>query len=115
MKIDQPFLDIAPATPSAIPLAAKKKTDDPARIHEAAQQFEGFLISQIMKTMSSSGSFLGTEDDQAGSTAIDMAEEQFAKALSSRGGLGLAKMVEAGLQSSSAKPPVNPTAQKLAE
>jgi Rod binding domain-containing protein len=97
-----------PAAPS------QKKPDDPARIHEAAQQFEGFLISQIMKTMSSSGSFLGTEDDQAGSTAIDMAEEQFAKALSSQGGLGLAKMVEASLQSSSVKP-ASIAAQKLTE
>jgi Rod binding domain-containing protein len=95
-------------------LTPEKKPDDPARIHEAAQQFEGFLISQIMKTMSSSGSFLGTEEDQAGSTAIDMAEEQFAKALSSQGGLGLAKMVEASLQSNSVKP-ASIAAQKLAE
>ena len=95
-------------------MAPEKKADDPVRIHEAAQQFEGFLISQIMKTMSSSGSFLGTEDDQAGSTAVDMAEEQFAKALSSQGGLGLAKMVEASLQSSSVKPS-STAGQKLAE
>ena len=100
------------------PAVNSKKPDDPARIHEAAQQFEGFLISQILKTMSSSGSFLGTEDDQAGSTAVDMAEEQFAKALSSRGGLGLAKLVEAGLQSSSIKPQGEPpavSAQALTE
>ena len=82
---------------TASPMPAPKKPDDPSRIHEAAQQFEGFLISQILKTMSSSGSFLGTDEDQAGSTAVDMAEEQFAKALSSGGGLGLAKLVEAGL------------------
>jgi Rod binding domain-containing protein len=85
--------------------ANPKTTDDPARIHEAAQQFESFLIAQILKSMSSSDSFLGTEDDQAGSTAVEMAEEEFAKSLSSRGGLGLAKLVEAGLQSS-AKPSV---------
>ena len=80
--------------------ANPKKPDDPKRIHEAAQQFESFLISQIMKSMSSSGSFLGTDDDQAGSTAIEMAEEEFAKSLSAQGGLGLAKMVEASLKSS---------------
>ena len=37
-------------------------------------------------------------DDQAGSLAVEMAEQQFAQAMSAKGGLGIAKLVTAGLE-----------------
>jgi len=77
------------------------RRDDPSRIHHAAQQFESLLVAQILKTArSDSEGWLGTGDDQAGSSAMEIAEEQLAQALSSRGGLGLSRMIEKGLTKS---------------
>ena len=77
--------------------------NDPARVRDAACQFEALLIGQLMKSVreSSSGWLSSGDEDQAGATATDMAEEQFAKALASQGGLGLARMVTAGLKKGS--------------
>ncbi len=75
--------------------------DDPSRIHHAAQQFESLLISQILKTAhDDSEGWLGTGDDQAASSAMGIAEEQLAQALSARAGLGLAHLIENGLTKS---------------
>jgi Rod binding domain-containing protein len=64
-------------------------------VESAAQQFEGLLLHQLLKSASSEdGSWMGTgEEDTAGIQAMDLAQQQFAAALSARGGLGLAKMV----------------------
>jgi Rod binding domain-containing protein len=75
--------------------------DDPDKIHRAAQQFESLLISQILKTAhGDSEGWLGTGDDQTASSAMGIAEEQVAQALSARGGLGLAPLIEKGLTKS---------------
>ena len=77
------------------------KKDDPAKIHGAAQQFESLLISQILKSAHGDDEgWLGTGDDQAASSAMGIAEEQLAQALSARGGLGLATLIEKGLTKS---------------
>lgn len=75
--------------------------NDPARVRDAACQFESLLIGQLMKSVrESSTGWLSDGEDQAGATATDMAEEQFARALARQGGLGLARLVVSGLQSS---------------
>ena len=63
------------------------------------------MLGQILKAShdSSDGGWLGTGDDQAGSLAVDMAEQQFAQAMSARGGLGFAKLITAGLERGAAK------------
>jgi Rod binding domain-containing protein len=72
---------------------------DPPRVRDAACQFESLLIGQLMKSArDSSTGWLSDGEDQAGATATDMAEEQFAQALARQGGLGLARMVVSGLQ-----------------
>ena len=70
---------------------------NPAKIHDAAQQFESVLIEQMLKTAreSGSGEWFGT--DQASEPLAEMAEQQFAQLLASNGGLGLAKLVVNGL------------------
>jgi flagellar protein FlgJ len=80
--------------PATRPVEAAAKTEDPAKIKQAAQQFEALLMGQILKEMSTaarSGS-LG-ESDSSTSSVLEMAQEQFAQALASRGGLGLTNMV----------------------
>jgi len=81
------------------------KTDDPSRIHEAAQQFESLLIGELLKTAHEAGGsgWLGTDDDDAGQTGIGFGEEQFSRMLASSGGLGLAPLIESGLKAEAAK------------
>ena len=80
------------------PVAAK---DNPAKVHDAAQQFESLLIGELLKSSRSGGGsgWLGTgEEDDAGQTAVDMAEQQFARMLASQGGLGMSKLIESGIR-----------------
>ena len=69
--------------------------NDPTRVKHAAQQFEALMISEMMKSIreSEENGPMAEEKDQAGSSAMQLAEEQFAQALASRGGLGLASML----------------------
>ena len=98
------FCHLAPISPAPYrarcePGAGRK--DDASKIHQASQQFESLLISQILKTAHGDDEgWLGTGDDQAASSAMAIAEEQFAQALSQRGGLGLAGLIEKGLTTS---------------
>ena len=67
------------------------------KLHEAAQSFEALMIGQMMKSEreSSDSGWLGSSgDDSSTTSAVEMAEQHFAKALAQGGGLGLAKMVE---------------------
>lgn len=79
--------------------AAPRPGDDPARIKDAARQFESLLIGQMLKSMTDSeGGWLGTGDDQSSASAMEYAQEIFAQSLSANGGLGLATLVEDGLK-----------------
>lgn len=73
---------------------------------EAARQFEALLIAQMLRTMreaGGSGGWLGTGEDSTADSAMQMAEEHLAAALSAQGGLGLARMLTTGLNSEAAK------------
>jgi len=84
------------------PAAPLSSADTPAKIQDAAQQFEGLLLAQILHSAHEEGSgWLGSGDDAAGSCAGDYAEQQLAMVLAQKGGLGLAKLIAAGLQKSS--------------
>jgi CheY-like chemotaxis protein len=103
--------NLPPATASLPQTGAEQ-----AKIEKAAKQFESLLIGQIMKSMHEAGSsgWMGGGDDQAGEAAMEMAEDQFAQALASRGGLGLARLIMQGLTARSAEPSeTQPPAQKL--
>ena len=77
--------------------------DSPEKIREAASQFEALLIGQILKSAhDEDGGWLGTGEDQTASSAMGLADEYFARAMASRGGLGLGKVVAAGLEKRSA-------------
>ncbi len=72
---------------------------DQKKVGEAAQQFEALLIGQMLKGMrNAEGGWLGTGEDEASSSAMEYGEEVFAQSLSANGGLGLAKLVVAGLE-----------------
>jgi Rod binding domain-containing protein len=81
----------------------KAKKDSPEEIAKAASQFEALLIGQLLQSARSGGDdgWLGTDEGDAGSTMTDMSEQVLSTALASKGGLGLAKLVEQGMQKSS--------------
>jgi Rod binding domain-containing protein len=90
------------------PTSAVLKPDSPVaptKIADAAKQFEALMLSEILKAShdSSDGGWLGTGEDHGSELALDMATQQFAQAMSAKGGFGLAKMVTDGLEQGTAK------------
>jgi Rod binding domain-containing protein len=87
------------AAHSAIASNSSNK-DSPAKIQQAASEFEGFFLAEVLKSAreaSGSGLTGETDDDEANTTMIELGEQQFAQALASSGGLGIAKMITTGL------------------
>jgi peptidoglycan hydrolase FlgJ len=79
--------------------AAARPPDNPAKVKDAAKQFEALLIGQMMKSMrDSEGGWLGTGDDDSSSSAMEYGQEIFAQAMAQNGGLGLANLIASGLQ-----------------
>jgi Rod binding domain-containing protein len=79
--------------------------DSPEKIRHAATEFESLMIGQIMKGMHEEDGegWLGTGEDQTASSAMGMADEYFAKAMASKGGLGLANMISKNLAANERK------------
>ena len=88
------------SSPNAIVSGTKPlPKDNPAKILDAARQFEALLIGQMMKSMhDSEGGWLGTGGDESASSAMEYGQEVFAQSMASNGGLGLASLIAAGLQ-----------------
>jgi len=92
------------AGPTITGLTNPVKKDSPEKIKEAASQFEALMIGQILKAAhgdSDEGAF-GGDVDPASASAMDFANEYFARSLASTGGLGLSKMIVEGLTRQSA-------------
>jgi Rod binding domain-containing protein len=87
--------------------ASPVKKDSPERIKDAASQFEALMIGQILKAAhgdSDEGAF-GGDADPASASAMDFANEYFARAMAAKGGLGLTNMIAAGLSKQAATAP----------
>jgi Rod binding domain-containing protein len=81
--------------------AAQRPQDSPERVREAASQFESLLIAQLLRSAreaGSAGGWLGSGEDASAESGMQLAEEQFARAIAEGGGLGLAKLIAEGLQ-----------------
>jgi flagellar protein FlgJ len=88
----------AGASPLSGTVGTPRPKDDPAKIKEAAHQFEALLIGQMMKSMrDSEGGWLGTGGDESSSSAMEYGQEIFAQAMAKSGGLGLADLITKGL------------------
>jgi len=87
-------------TIAPVPLhpAIQEQRDDPAKIQNAAEQFESLLIAQILRSAhATAASGLGGDEEQSDDAAMGLAEEQFAQALAANGGLGLSKLIVQGI------------------
>jgi len=75
----------------------------PANAKEAATQFEGMLIGEMLRSVheSNSGNLDGDEDsDSESDTAYSMAADQLAQIMARQGGFGIAKMLTEKLANS---------------
>jgi Rod binding domain-containing protein len=107
-------MDVASIS-TALGTAGIHTPDSPQKIHDAASQFEALLIGEVLKSAQSSDSkgWLGSDDgeDNSGASAMEFATDYFARAMASKGGLGLSRMIESGLTaraSSSSNPATQP-------
>lgn len=78
---------------------AKHGKDSPEEIQKAASQFEAVLIGQLLQSARSAtgNGWMDTDESEPGSNLTEMSEQALSSALASNGGLGLAKMITAGL------------------
>ena len=91
-------MPIAQSATAAQPPPTIPKDHDPAKIHDAAQQFEALLLGQILETISKDGGWLGSGEDSASSCANGFAQEQLAAMMAKQGGFGLSKLIAEGLE-----------------
>jgi flagellar protein FlgJ len=76
--------------------ATAPEAGKPKDAAEAAKQFEALMIGQMLRSAREDSS--DEEKDSTGSTMLDMADQQFAKLLADRGGLGLGTMIAKSLK-----------------
>jgi Rod binding domain-containing protein len=71
----------------------------PGTIKDAARQFEGLMIAQMLRmARDESAGWLGTGEDSTSSPAVGYAEEALAQKIADNGGLGLAAIVSRDLE-----------------
>lgn len=64
----------------------------------AAKDFEAILITQLLQSARGEGGWLGTGEDQSSDAAFGLGEQELAKSMAASGGLGIAKLIDQGLQ-----------------
>jgi Rod binding domain-containing protein len=85
---------MAPTSPKG---ESSSNPDSLAKTRGAAEQFEALLIASMLQTCRQGDGWFGSGGDSASDTAMGYAEEHFARALAAQGGLGIARLVLAGL------------------
>ncbi len=109
------------STTFASPLAAgesqaertAKATRDGKRVDQAATDFEGLLVAQMLRyaRQAGDGGWMGTGEDKSSESMIELAEESLARMMASKGCLGLASMMKQGVLAEAApmtQPPEGP-------
>jgi Rod binding domain-containing protein len=89
-----------PGPTNALRTAAHQEpAPEQRKVQKAATDFEALLIAQMLRSAHGEGAGSWSGDgDAAGSSLVDLSEQQFAQALAEHGGLGIGKMVLAGLK-----------------
>ena len=92
-----------------LPAASAPATDHPAAIRDAAEKFEALLVGQLLRSVREAGgeNWTGAED-KASESLMEMAEQQLAQVLASRGGMGLGRLIARDLGTRVAQPATAP-------
>jgi len=90
--MNDPILNIAALSSQKIDGAKGTDSPSPARVKEAAEEFEAIFLSQILATMTQE---LGGAGGVAGDNDIyrDMFTKEVAKMISRTGGIGVADVI----------------------
>jgi Rod binding domain-containing protein len=91
----------ASAALDAIGSMDRGQSGSDSKVTHAAKDFEALLLGQMLKSARGDGGWLGTDSDDASEVAVGLGEEQLARTMAASGGLGLSKLVEAGIQKQS--------------
>lgn len=67
------------------------------RTDQAARDFESLLLTQLLRSAHQAGGWLGASDDDPDGAVLGIAEEHLASVISANGGLGLARLIQSGL------------------
>lgn len=86
-------------TPISTTLLTGVPEKTPAKMVEAAKQFEALLIGQMLRSVREAGA--DDDEDNASATMYDVADQQFSQLLANHGGLGLSRMIASGLEQES--------------
>ncbi|MGC8793730.1 MAG: hypothetical protein ACP5U2_10105 [Bryobacteraceae bacterium] len=78
------------------------------RLLEAASDFEALLLAQLMKAMREERGWMGTGEDQASVSMLEIAEEHLASIIAGAGGLGLRDLLLKGLGAAACRPDPDP-------
>jgi len=89
---------------------ASKPAKDNKRLDQAATDFEGLLVSQMLRhaRQAGDGGWMGTGEDKSSDTMMEMAEDSLARMMASQGCLGLASMMKQGVLDEAAPKPPSP-------
>jgi Rod binding domain-containing protein len=88
-----------PGGAASLPEPAK-----PVNVEDAARQFESLLIAQMMHSAREASDDADDEQASEKDTMLGVAEQQFAQLMARQGGLGLTRLVVAGLRSPASPP-----------
>ena len=85
---------LAPGATEGNPVPAK----DPAKVRDAAQQFEALLLGQILRSVRESASGGWLDSGSSSDSLTEFAEQHMASLMAQQGGLGLAGLISEGLE-----------------
>jgi Rod binding domain-containing protein len=91
--------------PTLLTTATAPAEKTPSKLGDAARQFESLLIGEMLKSARESNpdGWLGSGSDSGEESAMSLAETQFAQAIASQGGFGLANTIERSVSRESAQ------------
>ncbi|HUX65970.1 MAG TPA: hypothetical protein VMV31_00620 [Terriglobales bacterium] len=94
--------------PISLSPAAERAQQQAQKLHEAAQQFEGMLISTLWKSMENDPLTGSQDTDPGAGTLKGLGLQAMSTALAASGGLGFAAMIEHQLAPPPPPPPGTP-------
>lgn len=96
MRLNLDTISASSSTGSSPPAASRGQ---PARLQEAASQFEGLLVAQMLRhaRQAGDGGWMGAGEDKSSESMMEMAEESLARMMAAQGCLGLASLMTQGV------------------
>jgi peptidoglycan hydrolase FlgJ len=120
MDIGLPLRDVTPVDPTgrveqtARSLAASARSDRPGEIHAAAEAFEGYFLSYLLKVMRETIP-TGLIENKVGRQFYSFYDQEIGRLAAQAGGIGLGRMVEEGVSRQNRVDPASQVSKKAAD